>query len=197
MPDALLAGFPPIERADARVLVLGSMPSVASLAAGQYYAHPRNAFWPIMGALFDFDPALPYAERAAALRAAGVALWDVLGACRREGSLDTAIEPETMVVNDFAAFFARHPKIARVFFNGGTSAELFRRRVPPAALPPRLRERRRLPSTSPANARLRFADKLEAWRIVAAAVEEEKRACPPSTSSPSTSSARSSTGAAR
>jgi len=202
MPDDLLAGFPPIARGDARVLVLGSMPSEASLRAGQYYAHRRNAFWPIMAALFEFDPAAAYAERAAALAAAGVALWDVLGACRRDGSLDTAIEPATMVVNDFEAFFACHPKIARVFFNGGKAAELFRRRVPATALPQGLRETRRLPSTSPTNARLRFADKLAAWRVVAAAVAEEARTCPPSTCarstcSPSTSSAQWSTGAAR
>jgi hypoxanthine-DNA glycosylase len=196
MPDGLLAGFPPIARADARVLVLGSMPGVASLAAGAYYAHPRNAFWPIMGRLFGFDPATAYAERAAALRAAGVALWDVLGACRRDGSLDTAIEAETLVVNDFAGFFARQPQVAYVFFNGGKAAELFRRHVPPGALPASLRQTRRLPSTSPTNARLRLADKLEAWRVVAAAAEEA-RPCPPSTCSPSTSSAPSSTGAAR
>ncbi|MFP4126253.1 MAG: DNA-deoxyinosine glycosylase [Alphaproteobacteria bacterium] len=197
MPEGLLAGFAPIACADARVLVLGSMPGAASLEAGRYYAHPRNAFWPIMAALVGFDPAAAYAERAAALKVAGVALWDVLGACRRDGSLDTAIEPATMVVNDFAGFFQRHPEIARVFFNGAKAAELFRRRVAATALPAGLRETRRLPSTSPANARLRFADKLKAWRVVAAALEQEARTCPPSTRPPSMVSARSSTGAAR
>jgi hypoxanthine-DNA glycosylase len=192
---AAVAGFPPIARPDARVLVLGTMPGVASLAAGEYYAHPRNAFWGIMAALLGFDAAAPYTERATALRDAGIALWDVLDACRRPGSLDTAIEPETIVVNDFAGFFAAHPRIGHVFFNGGKAAELFRRHVGAAVLPAGVATRR-LPSTSPTNARLRFADKLEAWRVVATAVEEV-RACPPSRSSPSTSSARSSTGAAR
>ena len=175
MVEAVLAGFAPLARADARVLVLGSMPSAASLAAGAYYAHPRNAFWPIMARLFGFDSALPYAARAAALAEAGVAVWDVLGACRRAGSLDSAIEPSSMVVNDFAAFFAAHPHLTRIFANGGTAAELFRKRVPAGALPPGLVECRRLPSTSPTNARLRFAEKLEAWRIVAAGVSPAPR----------------------
>jgi hypoxanthine-DNA glycosylase len=177
------------------VLVLGTMPGVASLAAGEYYAHPRNAFWGIMAALLGFDAAAPYTERATALRDAGIALWDVLDACRRPGSLDTAIEPETIVVNDFAGFFAANPRIGHVFFNGGKAAELFRRHVG-AGVPPAGVATRQLPSTSPTNARLRFADKLEAWRVVTTAVEEV-RACPPSRCSPSTSSARSSTGAAR
>lgn len=171
-----LVGFPPIARADARVLVLGSMPSVASLAAGEYYAHPRNAFWGIMGALFGFAPTAAYAERRAALRAAGVAVWDVVGACRRVGSLDTAIVAETVVVNDFAGFFRAHRDITAVFVNGGKAAELFRRHVDPAVLPAAGVAPRRLPSTSPANARLRFADKLEAWRVVAATVGAAARA---------------------
>jgi hypoxanthine-DNA glycosylase len=183
-----LDGFPPIARPDARVLVLGTMPSAASLAAAEYYAHPRNAFWGIMGALFGFDARAPYAERCAALRAAGVAVWDVLAACRREGSLDTAIEADTVVVNDFAGFFGAHPAVARVFFNGGKAAELFRRHVPAAAVPTRVGERRQLPSTSPTNARLRFADKLEAWRVAAAAAGAGARPDAPSTAASSASS---------
>jgi hypoxanthine-DNA glycosylase len=191
------AGFAPIARADARVLVLGTMPGVASLEAAQYYAHPRNAFWGIMAALVGLDAAAPYAARTAALEEAGVALWDVLGACRRDGSLDTAIEPATIVVNDFAAFFAAHPRIRSVFFNGGKAAELFRRHVGAAVLPAGVATMR-LPSTSPTNARLRFADKLAAWRVVADHLQEEAPPCPlRSRSSPSTSSARWSTGAAR
>lgn len=175
MAPTRLVGFPPIAQVDARVLVLGTMPSVASLAAGEYYAHPRNAFWGIMGALFGFPPSAPYAERAAALRAVGVAVWDVVGACRRVGSLDTAIEAETVVVNDFARFFRAHRAIEGVFFNGGKAAELFRRHVDPHVLPAEGAARRRLPSTSPANARLDFAAKLEAWRVVAATVQAAER----------------------
>lgn len=164
-----LRGFAPIAAADARVLVLGSMPSAASLAAQQYYAHPRNAFWPLMGELFGAGPGLPYAERAARLRAAGVAVWDVLAACRRDGSLDAAIDPASMQINDFPAFFAGHPGITQVFFNGGTAETVFQRwvlrRLDPAALPALVR----LPSTSPAHAGRSFAQKLAAWRALAVA----------------------------
>ena len=157
-------GFSPIARPDARILILGSMPGQASLAAGQYYAHPRNAFWPIMGALLGFDPALSYPERAAMLTAAGIALWDVLHACSRLGSLDSAIAPDSVEPNDFAAFFAAHPHIGHVFFNGTTAATLFRRHYPEQS---RTFHLVRLPSTSPAHASRNFADKLAAWQTVA------------------------------
>jgi len=156
--------FPPIARPDARILILGSMPGQASLAAGQYYAHPRNAFWPIMATLLAFDAALPYPERAARLTAARIALWDVLHACSRPGSLDSAIDPESVAANDFAAFFAAHPHIGHVFFNGTAAATLFHRhcRTQASTLP-----NTRLPSTSPAHAGRNFADKLAAWQEVA------------------------------
>ena len=159
--------FPPIARPDARVLILGSMPGQASLAAGQYYAHSRNAFWPIMAALLGFDPALPYPERAARLTAAGIALWDVLRDCSRPGSLDSAIDPDSVEANDFAAFFAAHPHIDHVFFNGTTAATLFRRHCPNLAGTFLLA---RLPSTSPAHASRNFTDKLAAWQEVADAL---------------------------
>lgn len=155
-------GFSPIAKPDARILILGSMPGQASLAAGQYYAHPRNAFWPIMGALLGFDPALPYPERAARLAAASIALWDVLHACSRPGSLDSAIDPDSVEPNDFATFFAAHPHIGHVFFNGTTAATLFRRHCPERTL-----SLVHLPSTSPAHAGRNFADKLAAWQTVA------------------------------
>lgn len=160
-PMPRLEGFPPIALPHAHTLILGSMPGVASLAAGQYYAHPRNGFWPIVCEVLDIDPVLPYAERARLFAEHGYALWDVLGACRREGSLDADIEPESMEVNDFEAFFAAHPRITRVFLNGTTAAALFKRHVAP-----RLGQRiawQRLPSTSPANASYSRADKLLIW----------------------------------
>lgn len=161
----LVRSFAPLFRADARVLVLGSMPGTASLAAAQYYAHPRNAFWPIMGELFGAGPALPYAERTARLGAAGVALWDVLAACRRPGSLDSAIEPDSIELNDIPGLLAAQPGIRHVFCNGTAAATLFRRHVLgrlPRALP-----WTRLPSTSPAHAGRSLADKLAAWRVLA------------------------------
>ncbi len=164
--------FPPLSRPDARVLVLGSMPGVASLQAGRYYAHPRNAFWPIMATLFGFAVDLPYAGRVERLLAAGVAVWDVLQACERAGSGDADIDPASVAVNDFAGFFAAHPQMNAVFLNGATAAAFFQRRVWPGvqALRPALTATT-LPSTSPAHAGLRPADKLDRWRVVAVAAQ--------------------------
>jgi len=162
-PDApLLQGFPPIAARNARVLVLGSMPGAASLQANRYYAHPRNGFWPIMGALVGADPALPYARRLARLKAAGIAVWDVLDRCEREGSLDSAIVDATAQANDFAEFFRRHAKLTAVLFNGAKAEVAYRRLGPPLDVFG-LRAWR-LPSTSPANASVPFAKKLAAWR---------------------------------
>lgn len=157
--------FAPIADARARVLILGSMPSQASLRAGQYYAHPHNAFWRILGELVGAGPALPYAARARALKAARIALWDVIAACRRETSLDADIEDDSLVPNDFAAFLARHPKITRVYFNGTKAEQCWRRRVLPGLQAAALTYRR-LPSTSPANASWSSARKRAAWRAV-------------------------------
>lgn len=161
MNAPLLRGFPPVVDERARVLILGSFPSAQSLAVNQYYGNPRNAFWPITAELFGFDAAAPYEMRLAALRSAGVALWDVLRACRRAGSADSAIEPKSLAVNDFGGLFARYPGIARVYFNGAKAAELYRRLA-------EADERvvyRRLPSSSPAHA-MRTGTKLAAWREV-------------------------------
>src|SRR5690606_29512 len=114
-------GFPPLLAPGARVLILGSMPGAASLRAQAYYAHPRNAFWPIMGALYGFEPAAPYDVRCAALTSAGVAVWDVLQACERPGSLDAAIVADSRVANDFSGLFAQQPTIRRILFNGATA----------------------------------------------------------------------------
>ncbi len=160
-----VVSFPPIARPDARVLILGSMPGAASLAAGQYYAHPRNAFWPIMGELLGFDPAAPYAQRTQALGDAGIALWDALRSCVRPGSLDAAIEQATMVGNDFSGLFARCPQIGHIYCNGAAAERCFRRVVLPALAGPAL-PLTRLPSTSPAHAGRSFAQKLADWRVV-------------------------------
>jgi TDG/mug DNA glycosylase family protein len=164
---ALSVGFPPIGDAAARALVLGSLPGVKSLAMQQYYAQPHNAFWRIMGELFGAGPELAYAARLARLRAHGLAVWDVLAAGEREGSLDSAIVPASIVVNDFNAFFERHPRVRLICFNGNTAAGLFRRKVLPGLAPEWAAiERQALPSTSPAYASLRFSQKLEAWAAV-------------------------------
>lgn len=167
---AHVRGFPPISRADARILILGSMPSRQSLAQQQYYAHPRNAFWPILTKLLDIEAATyppSYEERATQLTARGVAVWDVLQACYRSGSLDSAIDDRSVVTNDFVRFFREHPRVRRVYFNGGKAESLYRKHVLPvlsgvaADLP-----LRRLPSTSPAHAGMPLEAKLSAWRVV-------------------------------
>ncbi len=165
--DTLLTGLPPLVGHALRWLVLGSFPSAASLAAAAYYAHPRNAFWPIMGALFGFDPALPYAERAARLTAAGVAVWDVIAHCHRPGSSrDEAIVPESIVTNDVAGLLAAHSTITRIVTNGTLATRLFRRQVW-AMLPQEVRARlvhASAPSTSPAHATKDLAEKIARWR---------------------------------
>jgi hypoxanthine-DNA glycosylase len=159
MTGPLLEGLPPIADDDAKILILGNMPSALSLAAQQYYGNPRNGFWRITGDIFGFDPDSDYRHRTAALRGCGVAVWDVLRLCRREGSLDSAIEPDSMVANDFEPFFATHPAIDRVFFNGAAAEKNYMR----LARVDRPLRYHRLPSTSPAQT-MRYEDKLAAWR---------------------------------
>ncbi len=152
-------GFAPVVSRDARLLVLGSFPSVASLAAGQYYAHPRNQFWPIIGAVIDeaLVP-LPYPDRLQRLRARRIALWDVVGSCRRRGSLDSAIRDA--VDNGFDALLAQAPGIVAVAFNGATAA----RHAP--WFEARGLAVFRMPSTSPAHASLSFERKRDTWLAV-------------------------------
>jgi double-stranded uracil-DNA glycosylase len=162
-----LRGFSPITGDNATRLILGSMPGGASIAAHEYYAHPRNAFWTIVEALLGVDRTAPYPERVRALAGTGIAVWDVLKTCRRSGSLDSAIEKDSMEVNDFRRFLAANPGIAHIYFNGGTARRLFERHVLPSLSEwqqqvPRLT----LPSTSPANARLSLAQKTRAWRVI-------------------------------
>jgi hypoxanthine-DNA glycosylase len=166
----LSVGFPPIADERARVLVLGSLPGRRSLEMSEYYAQPQNAFWRIMGRLFGADPALPYAQRLERLRESRIAVWDVLAAGEREGSLDASIVRSSIVVNDFASFFSLYRSIRLVCFNGNTAAALFRRHVQPRLPPERSAlETRVLPSTSPAYAGLRFEQKLACWSEALAA----------------------------
>ena len=160
-------GFPYSADPDARVLILGSMPSRKSLAAGRYYAHPQNGFWPIMGELFGFDPELIYEARLARLRETGIALWDVAHQCLRPGSMDHAINTDSVVANDFAGFFHSHPDIRAIFFNGKKAEELYRKLVLPE-LSAELQQidRHLLPSTSPAHAGMRQAEKCAHWRKI-------------------------------
>lgn len=165
---AAVQSFPPIARRDARVLIVGSMPGERSLAAGRYYAHPANAFWPIACAFVGIDAEAGYAARTRALRERGIALWDVLQSCEREGSLDAAIVRRTAAPNDFVAFFAAHQGLATVLCNGGTAHDLFVRRVAPLLVDRSPARVLRLPSTSPAHASLRLAEKQQRWHAALA-----------------------------
>jgi hypoxanthine-DNA glycosylase len=162
---SLVFSFAPIVSDQARILILGSMPGTASLAAGQYYAHPRNSFWPIMGELFGTDAALPYVERCAMLAQQGVAVWDVLQSCSRPGSLDAAIDKSTMLANDFNGFLTSYPQINSIYFNGNTAEQSFRKQVLPSLKDKEL-HLQGLPSTSPAHAALSFTQKCEQWRVI-------------------------------
>ena len=163
MTGPRVGSFPPLIDTNCTVLVLGSMPGIASLDATQYYTHPRNAFWPIMATIFGFDRDAPYEERCAALLRSGVALWDVLRECERKGSLDSAIVDATSEVNDFEGLFSRYTNIRTVLFNGAKSADTCKRRVQ-TLVETDTRTFVRVPSTSPAHASVSLAAKLERWR---------------------------------
>lgn len=163
----IVHSFAPVARPDARALILGSMPGKLSLQAQQYYAHPRNTFWRIQGELTGASPHLPYEQRLLMLQEAGVALWDVLASCERAGSLDADIDDDTIVVNDFASFFAAHPAIRQVFFNGAKAEQCFNKYVLSGLSLPEMRYQR-LPSTSPAHAGVSYEQKLAAWRAIVA-----------------------------
>ena len=163
---AELKAFPPIASSNARVLILGSMPSSVSLAEYQYYAHPRNHFWVIMDALFGAGTSLSYDMRCRRLTKNHVALWDAIAGCKRRGSLDSEIVEESLRVNDFNAFFKRHDAIHSVFFNGSKAEQVYRKYVLHTLPAGVARSYLRLPSTSPANATWSLAKKLKAWKIV-------------------------------
>ena len=160
--------FAPIARRDAATLLLGSLPGQRSLQMRQYYAHPHNTFWKLIQAIFDAgDDPLPYMRRVRMFTRNRIALWDVLAAAKRPGSLDSSIEHASARANDFPEFFRAHPHVRRVFFNGRKAEELYRRFVLPR-LGAEFAEIRYecLPSTSPAHAGMPFAKKLEKWRKI-------------------------------
>jgi len=159
--------FPPVTDKSVTKLILGSMPGKASLAANQYYAHPRNIFWPVMQTVINVRSDLPYDARCKELTQHKVALWDVLKMCTRTGSLDSDIVESSIVPNDFESFLLAHSRLRAIFFNGTKAQSIFARHVIPnlssafagIALT-------RLPSTSPANASISLADKVAQWKVV-------------------------------
>jgi hypoxanthine-DNA glycosylase len=157
-------GFGAIAATNARVLILGTLPGVRSLEQAEYYAHPRNSFWWIMGELAGASPALSYKDRLRQLKKSRIALWDVCRAAERAGSSDANIVLETVEPNDFSGFLSAHTKIEQICFNGREAENLFRRLVLP--LPASLDSipRQTLPSTSPAHAGMQREEKLQRWR---------------------------------
>lgn len=156
---SLLTGLAPVCDSDTRLLVLGSFPGIKSLQLQQYYAHPQNQFWRILGILWNLPlPELDYAERCRQALAHGLGIWDVYASCERAGSLDSAIRHAT--VNDFVGLAQRSPQLQAIAHNGGESWR-HQRHTRTLGLPVY-----RLPSTSPANASWSFERKLQAWREV-------------------------------
>jgi len=156
----LSEGFQPVARPDARILILGSLPGQKSLTDQEYYAHPQNAFWPIMMQIFGITG--EYDERCAQLSDNRLALWDVLRASIRRGSLDADIQRGSATANDFRAFLAVNTHIDRIAFNGKKAEQLFRAMVPGKHFEPI--QLIGLPSTSPAYAAMPFEGKLSLWR---------------------------------
>ena len=159
--------FPPLAKAHARILILGSMPGVASLDAYEYYAHPRNAFWTMVDSVFNIDRTLNYEMRCQRLTEHGIAVWDVLKSCHRAGSLDSDIEKDSIVANDFTGFLHKHAHINNILFNGGMAEKSFNTHVKKNLL---LKDRSlkyyRLPSTSPAHAAMTLEEKVNEWSSV-------------------------------
>jgi TDG/mug DNA glycosylase family protein len=159
--------FAPIARRDATTLVLGSLPGQRSLQMQQYYAHPQNAFWKLAAAIFEVEGSQSYTRRVQLLTANRIALWDVLAAAERPGSLDSSIVHASALANDFTGFFRAHPRIRRVFFNGRKAEQMYRRFALPKIDPGFAHLHYEcLPSTSPAHAGMTFAEKLGRWRRI-------------------------------
>jgi len=158
-----VSSFAPIEGDFPRVLILGSMPGVASLTAGQYYAHPQNSFWKIMKEILGIPAAADYEARIEELKRSNIALWDVLESCIRPGSMDAAIDMDSAKTNDIAALLRRQPGINIICFNGSAAEKIFKKRIQPSLgdIPVKYI---RLPSTSPAHASMSFENKVMAWR---------------------------------
>lgn len=163
MSSELLTGLAPVIGARPRILILGSMPGVASLVEQRYYAHPRNLFWPIIQQLFGIPAELDYQQRCQLLTEKGIALWDVIAHCERAGSLDSAIKKSSVICNAIPQLLDVEPEMLRICFNGAKAAEEFKRHLLPLVKHrPELRFFQ-LPSSSPAHASQSKEQKLALW----------------------------------
>ena len=163
---ALVHSFEPIVGRDPRIVILGSMPGVVSLQAVQYYANPRNAFWTIISELFGIDIDCSYESRVLQISELPLILWDTLKACHRQGSLDSKILRQEIEANDIASLVERHQELRVIAFNGAASEKYFNQLEKHRLPADHLIKLIKLPSTSPANASMKFEQKLSAWRIL-------------------------------
>lgn len=160
----LATSFPPIVGTTPKILILGSMPGMESLKQQRYYAHPRNAFWPIITSLYGHSEKLDYSQRCDLLKQQQIAVWDVLKSCYRPGSLDQNIETQSMIANDFVSFLKLNRSIRQIFFNGGKAEQVFKRYVMKQLEAAEISlNYQRLPSTSPAHAAMRYETKQQLW----------------------------------
>ncbi|WP_233080729.1 DNA-deoxyinosine glycosylase [Rheinheimera soli] len=163
MSSELLTGLAPVLGARPRILLLGSMPGAASLLEQRYYAHPRNLFWPFMQQLFAIPVELGYQQRCQLLTAQGIALWDVIAHCERQGSLDSAIKKNSVICNAIPQLLETEPEILKICFNGAKAAEEFKRHLLPLVKHRTDIDYFQLPSSSPAHASQGKEQKLVVW----------------------------------
>ena len=168
-PGRTVSCLEPISAPSIKTVILGSMPGIASLRALQYYAHPRNAFWSLVSDVFGVSVDQPYPLRCQELREKGIGLWDVLAKCVRPGSLDSDIKDDSAVANDLEGWLEGQP-VRVIGLNGSVAAKMYERHCAPG-LARRISDERikvvKLPSSSPANARLDYQAKLASWRKLA------------------------------
>lgn len=161
-----IESFAPVIGTRPRVLILGSMPGVKSLQDQQYYAHPRNSFWPIMGELFSITWSHNYQQKLNQVRKLPLILWDVLYRCQRSGSLDSNIQSDQLMANAIPQLLQDHADLSLIAFNGATAEKLFRQLVLSQLKQPEAYTLLRLPSTSPAHASQSFQQKLAQWSVI-------------------------------
>jgi len=157
----MLTSFQPIIDERSRILILGSMPGIESLRLQQYYANPRNQFWKILYELFDTQASQGYEERVSFIKIRKIALWDVIGTCYREGSLDSKIREEK--VNNFSALFEAYPDLKAILFNGGKAYETYKKWIGFGASSNITFHR--LTSSSPANTK-KYEEKQREWSVI-------------------------------
>lgn len=158
--------FPPIIGSNPKLLILGSSPSIISVAKHQYFANPRNSFWPILAEIYKFDPSLNYLQRVKICESLPIIIWDVIQYCQRKGSLDSAIKAESVITNDIQSLLKNYQNIECIAFNGASASKWFKQKVIPALIPVQNIKYLNLPSTSPAHAAMSFDKKLSLWQQI-------------------------------